>query len=72
MTSSVKVYIRLKEEGTECWRPVDAKEEVAGVFRILSAQPTEEVWEFPAGSSVRCEKKQFASGAALAAIERIA
>jgi len=71
MTSSVKVYIRLKEEGTECWRPVDAREEGAGVFRILSTQPKEEVWEYPAGSAVRCEKKQFASGAALAAVERV-
>jgi hypothetical protein len=72
MTSTVKVYVRLKDEGTECWRPVDAKEEGASVFRILSVQPKEEIWEFPAGSAVRCKKRQFASGAALAAVERVA
>jgi hypothetical protein len=71
MTSTVKVYVRLKDEGTDCWRPVTAEKETASVCRILSVQPKDEVWEFPTGSRVRCVEKHIGEGSWLVALEEV-
>jgi hypothetical protein len=62
MTASSTIYIRLKGEGVDVWRPVEAIEEEAGIFRILFEPKKEEDWEFPSGSRVRCGKRNLASG----------
>jgi hypothetical protein len=71
MTPALKVYVRLKDEGTNCWRPVEVAKKSDGVFQIMSAQPKEEVWEFPSGAKVRCQKKKLQDGEALVAYERV-
>ena len=70
MTLVLKVYVRLEDEGTDGWRPVDAVKKNDGVFQIISAQPEDESWEFPSGSQVKCQKQRFQNGEALVAYER--
>jgi len=60
-------------EGTDCWRPANAKEHGKGVFEILGIKPAGEEWQFSPGMRVRCRPKQFADGStALTAYELVA
>ncbi|MGO9935577.1 MAG: hypothetical protein ACLPV8_27730 [Steroidobacteraceae bacterium] len=52
----------LLNEGTDCWRPVNAKERSEGVFEILGIMPAGEEWQFAPGTRVRCRPKLFADG----------
>jgi hypothetical protein len=56
------IFIQLLNEGTDCWRPANAKEHDAGVFEILGIIPAGEEWQFAPGMRVRCRPKQFADG----------
>ena len=61
-TETTKVYIRLLDEGSEAARSAEAVDLGNGLFRILSPPdyaPDDEHWEFPPGSIVRCEPKNF-------------
>jgi hypothetical protein len=59
----VTVYMPLEEEGTPVWRPVAARPVGGDVFELADqAVPEEEIWRFPPGSRVRCERRVFASG----------
>lgn len=63
----------LLNEGTDCWRPVNAKEQSEGVFEIVGIMPAGEEWQFAPGTLVRCQPKLFADGStALAAVELVA
>ena len=64
------VYVALLNEGTPCWRPVEAEPVRPGVFRIVSSNPdpTDEEWEFPSNSVVICEERIFSDGPALVAV----
>lgn len=64
MTQVWTIYVKLLEEGVECWRPVDAVMIRPGVFRIVSAQPDpqDERWEFGSGQDVACEERKFDGG----------
>jgi hypothetical protein len=57
-----KIFVRLLNDGTECWRPVSAKETDHGVFEILGIMPVGEDWQFAPGTRVRCQPKRFADG----------
>jgi len=46
--------MQLLNEGTDCWRPVNAKEGDGGVFEILGIMPAGEEWQFAPGKLVRC------------------
>jgi hypothetical protein len=59
---TTKIFVRLLDEGTECWRPVNAKPIGDGVFQILGTVPPTESWEFAPGSRVRCQPKTFEDG----------
>jgi len=52
----------LLNEGTDCWRPVNAKVHSDGVFEILGIMPAGEEWQFAPGNRVRCRPKLFADG----------
>ncbi|HSF15795.1 MAG TPA: hypothetical protein VLK65_09595, partial [Vicinamibacteria bacterium] len=69
------IFVALLEEGTNVWRPVQARPlSEPRVFRIIgvSADVSEEVWQFAAGAIVRCEQKRFPSGeTGLVAIEKL-
>ena len=58
------IYIYLKNEGTDVWRPVEAESVSGDVYRIVSinADPEDEHWEFGTGELVRCESRVFSGG----------
>ena len=58
------IYVELLDEGTPTWRPVRAERTADGTYRIVSwsPDPEDETWQFPSGSVVRCEWKQFSDG----------
>ena len=68
----VRIYVPLRDEGTDVVRPAEAVELGSGVYKILRPvdyDPEDETWEFPPGSLVRCERRRNDSGDYLCAIE---
>ena len=47
------------EEGTPCWRPVDAEYLGNELYRIVGEKPEEETWAFSVGDVVKCKMKMF-------------
>ena len=63
------IYVALTDEAVDVWRPVEAASEGESVYRISDApKPSDETWEFPPGSRVRCEWRDFGDGQALVAV----
>lgn len=64
--NEVTVYMPLLEEGIEVSRPVRAMHLEEDVYLILEQDicPTE-VWLFPPGTSVHCERIEATTGARL-------
>ena len=58
------VYVRLLDEGTDVWRPVQAAVLPDGTFRLgePEADNAAEVWEFPPRARVKCAARRFADG----------
>lgn len=56
------IYVALLNEGVDVWRPVDAVPTGQNAYRILGEVPALEEWEFPPGSTVRCESKVLSGG----------
>lgn len=57
-----QIYVRLLEEGTEVFRPVEAKTLGRSKFKILDIEDygeLDEIWEFPPGSIVFCKRFSF-------------
>lgn len=70
----VTVFVALLEEGCDVWRPVQARPLDGGFFRIVgvNADTSDEIWQFPEGAIVKCDKKRFADGTiGLIAVERV-
>jgi len=70
----IRIYVRLLGEGTEVWRPVDARQQSSGVYRIVGTNPdpSDESWEFTTGDVVKCEDRLFSGGTrGLAAILKV-
>jgi hypothetical protein len=55
----VVIYIPLMNEGTPCWRPVEAEPIDRDHYRILTEQPQDEHWPVATGDVVRCEPRRF-------------
>jgi hypothetical protein len=55
----VVIYIPLLNEGTPCWRPVEAEQVDGNNYRILTAKPAGENWPVATGDVVRCEPHRF-------------
>jgi hypothetical protein len=69
MRGMATIYVALKDEGVDVWRPVEASDEGGGIYRISEApMPDSETWEFPPGSRVRCERHELGDGSALVAV----
>lgn len=54
------IYVRLLNEGTEVFRPVDAEEVAGGLFKLLSIPDYDssvEEWEFQPGDIVSAERR---------------
>lgn len=56
------IYVKLLEEGTDAWRPVDARRVAGSQFVITTPRPDGEVWEFETGSMVQCEQRRLQDG----------
>lgn len=57
---TVRVHVRLLDEGTDVSRPTEALDLGEGMFELLATPDYDseaETWEFPPGSLVRCEKR---------------
>ena len=63
------IYVALLNEGTPCWRPVEAVALGDGIFRIAGVSPDGEDWEFQPGDVVRCESHDFGDVSGLLAVK---
>jgi hypothetical protein len=59
MTNTATIHVYLPNEATDCWRPVLAEHLEGDRFRIITAPPPEEVWEFQKGDVVHCERRRL-------------
>lgn len=71
---SSTIYILLRDEGTDVWRPVSAERAHDDVYRITGMRTDDtETWEFITGDVVRCREQRFSTGeSGLVAYERVA
>ena len=51
------VYVALVGEAVDAWRPISARCEGDGLYRLSDRVPCGERWAFPPGSLVRCEPR---------------
>lgn len=68
----ITIYVRLKNQRREAWRPTKAMQVGDGLFRLLpitDCEDQDEQWEFSPGSVVGCETKVDVSGKYLRAIK---
>jgi hypothetical protein len=67
------IYVALREEAVECWRPVRAEQIGVDTYLIVDAIPEGEVWEFQPGEVVWCARRAFPDQAttALVALEKV-
>lgn len=56
------IYLPLLNEGTSCWRPVEAERVQEDSYRILGTKPEDEEWPVATGDIVRCELRRFSDG----------
>lgn len=58
------IYVKLLDEGTSVWRPVNALKDSAGAYTIADSEtvPADEVWEFTPGQRVVCQYQAFSEG----------
>lgn len=64
-SETVLIYIQLLGEGSPAARGTQAVPMGDGRYRVLPTpdyDPEDEIWEFPPGSIVRCEKTLSARG----------
>ena len=65
------IYVRLLDEGSDVWRPVDAEEKSEGVYQLVGTHDnSDEKWEFETGSVVRVEKQILVGGVEGGTLER--
>lgn len=57
--AEVTIFMPLLDEGTDVWRPVRVLHLGQDRYRIVENAPAGEVWAYEAGSTVRCEQKNF-------------
>ena len=57
------IYMPLRDEGTDCWRPVHADRVSNDVYEItVDMELGGECWLFPPHSRVRCREHIFVDG----------
>lgn len=69
--TELTVYVRLLDEGTTAYRPVEAKPVDEGTVVLLMPidyDPEDERWEFPPGTLVRCELRDLQGRRVLVAV----
>ena len=58
----LRIYMPLLNEGTDCWRPIEAEQVGIDTYRITGSKPEDEDWPVSKGDVVRCEQRSFADG----------
>ncbi len=63
MNQQFQIYVYLLNEGTDVWRPVQARSLGNHLFRITSENddPEDEEWQFLTGDTVRCEVRMLSN-----------
>jgi hypothetical protein len=71
-TKPTTIYVALLDEGTDCWRPVQAEHLEGEAYRIVGVppDPENEKWEFMPGQLVRCRPRLLSGGECLVAFAR--
>ena len=64
------IYVYLRNEGTDVWRPVEAEHLGGDAYRIVGTPAEGEEWEFGAGEVVRCSPRMLSDGEQMVAVER--
>jgi hypothetical protein len=66
-----RIYIYLRNENVDVWRPVNAIPLGNNIFRIPEETivPEDEDWEFTPGQTVRCRDQNLSEGQVLVAFE---
>jgi hypothetical protein len=70
-TQTITLYVRLLDEGTNCWRPTQAELVKEGIYRLLPTtnyNPDDESWEFLPGTLVRCQTLMLSEGSKIVAV----
>jgi hypothetical protein len=67
------IYVYLRDEGTDVWRPIEAVRLGDDRYQIVSINqsPEDEHWEFTSGDIVRCKLRLLSKGEALVAYELV-
>jgi hypothetical protein len=71
VTKTNTIYVELLDEGTKCWRPVQAEQIDGELYRMVGEKPEDEVWSFLTGDVVKCRKHTFQDGIGLLAYEKL-
>lgn len=56
------IYLKLRNEGTDVWRPVEAERISNGRFRILTKPAQHEDWPVEQTEIVECERHVLSGG----------
>lgn len=64
------VFVGLKNEGTEVFRPVKALLISNNVYQIIQPMPKDEEWDFQTGEKVICKEKLLDGELHMVAMER--
>ena len=51
------IYVSLLNDGTNCWRPVEAVQINKNIYRITNPSIEDEQWQFETGDVVRCRER---------------
>ena len=72
------IYIYLLDEAVDVWLPTDGEWISEMIYKVLPTEnydPEDEHWEFPPGTTVRCEKQVkyngFEKQEVLVAVEKV-
>lgn len=74
-TSTIEIYIPLLNEGTDVLRPTQGLVIGSDKVQVLPTpnyDPTDEEWEFPPGTKVKCVRETWSGRELLVARQRIA
>ena len=71
MSGPIAIYMPIRDEGTDVWRPVQAKRRNDGNYEVLGPMPEGEEWAFVPGAIVRCRNQVLSGGDSVVANEQI-
>ena len=73
-TRTIEIYVPLLNEGVDVLRPTQGRVIGSDEVQVLATpnyDPTDEQWEFPPGTKVKCSKETWSGRELLVARQRI-